>query len=214
MEAISREQAIGVIKNNLEKNQNGETQLVAIAGGSCSGKTTFAHMLAEDLATDGYTVTSLSADDYYKDYDDPTLPTYRGEPFYDHPDALHVAEMLRDLEHLTVKRKYVEIPVYSIPKSKRQPERILKKPSDIVVIEGLFVLDEMAKLKSIMERRCTRVFMDASFRTRLGRRKNRDIGHVGSSERIEEVFTNLAEYGYQKYCISQKGKADLLVSTQ
>jgi uridine kinase len=214
MNAISREEAISLIKANLEKNDKGQAQLVAIAGGSCSGKTTFASMLAEDLASENYTVTSLSADDYYKDFDDPTLPSFRGEPFYDHPDALHVSEMLRDLERLAINREYVEIPVYSIPKSKRQPERVLKKPSDIVIIEGLFVLDELAKIKTLLERRCTRVFMDAPFETRLGRRKNRDISHVGSAQRIEEVFTNLAEHGYQKYCLSQKEKADVLISTQ
>lgn len=214
MEAISREEAISRIKANLEKNDKSQTQLVAIAGGSCSGKTTFANMLAEDLAAYGYTVSSLSADDYYKDYDDPSLPSYRDEAFYDHPDALHVGEMVRDLERLAIKREYVEIPVYSIPKSKRQAERMLKKPSDIVIIEGLFVLNELERIKSIMERRCTRVYMDASFETRLGRRKNRDISHVGSEERIEDVFTNLAEYGYKKYVIAQKEKADLLISTQ
>ena len=60
-------------------NQMKETNpmLLAVAGGSCSGKSLLAQRLAEDLKKNSLDVSVLNFDDYYKDKNHLSFPLMR-----------------------------------------------------------------------------------------------------------------------------------------
>jgi len=142
--------------------------IIGIAGGTASGKSTVAGLVADEL---GYRCLHLVHDRYYRTlperfHDAPT--TYN----FDHPDALETSRMVADVERLRAGQGTF-VPNYDFKAHARTDEETWVEPTPILLIEGILVLAD-PQLRALMDHR---VFVDAAADIRLIRRIHRDRLH-------------------------------------
>lgn len=141
-------------------------KIVAITGGSGSGKSTVLHGLKDHF---GDRLSMLSLDDYYRPKE--VLPVdANGETNFDVPEAIDHPTLHTDILRLKAGEK-VSFETYTYNKSLMQSEVAVVEPREFLVVEGLFVLcyPEVAQLANV------KAYIDASPEVRLERRKHRDM---------------------------------------
>ena len=146
--------------------------LVGIAGGSGSGKTTFAHRVLQGISHSAAGI--LHQDSYYL----PRPPGHLempGGPNFDHPEAFDW-ELIRD--HLTMLKRgeRVPVPVYDYASNARHPTEVeWLGPCRAVLFEGIFALwdDHLRDLLDL------KIFLHVDADIRLIRRLHRDIQERG-----------------------------------
>ncbi|MDD4212719.1 MAG: nucleoside kinase [Bacilli bacterium] len=122
-------------------------RLIAIAGPSSSGKTTFSHRLRIELMTRGIKPLKISIDDYYLDRDDAPKDEF-GQPDLEHIDALDVDLFNRHLLDL-IQGEEVQLPVFDFKLGKRVlGPKISISHDQPIIIEGIHALNE--KLTSLV----------------------------------------------------------------
>ncbi|AKG73934.1 uridine kinase [Salinicoccus halodurans] len=145
--------------------------IIGIAGGSGSGKTSVTRKIMESL--NGHSVVLIEQDYYYKDQSDKTFEE-RLQTNYDHPFAfdndLLISHIMRLLD-----REPVEVPTYNYEIHTRSDETILVEPKDVIIIEGIFAL-ENEKLRDLMD---VKLYVDTDSDIRILRRMQRDIEKRG-----------------------------------
>lgn len=111
--------------------------IIGIAGGSGSGKSTIARLIAEKFGDD---VTVLRHDDYYKAQHDLTLEE-RAKQNYDCPEAFDTALMA---EHIRALRagQAIDCPIYDYMIHDRVTETRRIEPRPVLLIDGILVLAE------------------------------------------------------------------------
>ena len=155
--------------------------LIAIAGGTASGKSTVAAELVRALDDCG--VSILLQDSYYLDRGHLT-PEEQEAVNYDEPAALDFDLMRRQLGALA-RGETIAVPVYSYDTHTRAADTVALIPGDVVLFEGLFTLwDE--ELRALMD---LSIFLDAPADVRFIRRLQRDI-----RERGRTVEATIAQY--------------------
>ena len=142
--------------------------LIGIAGGSASGKTTIAQMLYEAFEKTN-SVTIIREDDYYKDQSHMEFEE-RVKTNYDHPLAFDHDLMEKQLRDL-MDNKTIEKPKYDFTVHNRSKETEIIEPREVIIIEGLFVLEE----KSIRDLLDIKIYVDTPYDVRFIRRMKRDI---------------------------------------
>lgn len=159
------------------------TFLVGIAGGSCSGKTTFARGLVAPLRDLG--VTSISFDSYYRPLGHLTKEQ-RDRVNFDHPDSLDDALFVDHLRQLRAGRS-VEQPVYDFSTHTRLPDPVPLHPNPVVLVDGILLLafPAVAALFDLS------LFIHAPADERLSRRIARDTTERGRTR--ESVLRQFAE---------------------
>ena len=111
-----------------------DRSLIAIAGGSCSGKTTIAHALAVVLPKPA---TLFSLDAYYRDF----AGVSHQHINVDVPEALDSDLAISQLRELMNGRS-VEQPVYDYASHARLSETTTTLPTPYIIVEGLFALGD------------------------------------------------------------------------
>ena len=145
--------------------------LVGIAGGSGSGKTTFARKVFQHLSD--AEVSILHQDHYYL----PSPPAHlvtEGRANYDHPDAFDWDLLFGHLKELKEGRA-VRVPVYDFTSSRRMSKTDNLGPCRAVVIEGIYALWE-PQIRDLMD---LKVFLNVEADIRFIRRLHRDIKERG-----------------------------------
>ena len=133
-----------MIKNNINN-----IRLIAIAGPSSSGKTTFSHRLRIELMTRGLHPVKISIDDYYLNRNQAPKDEY-GNPDLEHIEALDVDLFNKDLLAL-IEGKEVQLPVFDFKKGERLKGKKIKITSNQpIIIEGIHALNE--KLTALIPR--------------------------------------------------------------
>lgn len=123
------------------KNDINNIRLIAIAGPSSSGKTTFSNRLRIELMTRGIKPVKISIDDYYLNREDAPLDE-NGEADLEHINALDVDLFNRDLLAL-VRGEEVQLPRFDFKLGKRVPGKKVKIPQNTpIIIEGIHALNE------------------------------------------------------------------------
>lgn len=178
---------VGRLLNKLDK----KFIIIAVAGGSCSGKTSFAKRLSERYGT-----AILSMDDYYRGIS-------HGKNF-DVPSAIDLLLLRKHLRQLSSGRKIMK-PVYDFSKHTRKGYETFG-PARIVVLEGIFALH-----KSLAGCSDIRVFINAGSRVRLARRIKRDVAERGRT--IESVLKQwrVVAKMYRNHVLPTKKSADVIV---
>ena len=147
-----------------------EPIIIGIAGGTGSGKSTFTNKIKEAFADD---TTVIYYDNYYKAQDD--LPfEERKLQNYDHPDAFETDLLLEHLQKLK-NGESVECPIYDYTIHNRSKEVTVIKPSPVIIIEGILVLQD-ERLRNQMD---IKVYVDADADERILRRVIRDVEERG-----------------------------------
>ena len=153
-------------------------KIVAIAGGSASGKSTIVKIIEETFKDD---LIVIGHDNYYRAHDDIDFEE-RKLLNYDHPKAFDSDLFYEDLKKLLAGEE-IDMPTYDYKIHTRSKETVKVRAKKIILIEGILVLYE----KKIREITDTKVFVDADSDIRLKRRILRDTVERGRS--VESCLT-------------------------
>lgn len=178
--------------------------VIGIAGGSGSGKTTFARGIIDALGAG--TVLLFQHDAYYHDLarmPDPDPARIN----YDHPASLETDLCVAQLAAL-VRGEHVAQPVYDFSTHRRRSDTTPLAPHPVILVEGILVLAEPA-LREAMD---LRVFVDAEPDIRLLRRMERDITHRGRTvQSVRDQYYATVRPMYEQFVAPSKAHADLIV---
>lgn len=178
-------------------------KIVAVAGGSASGKSTIVKIIAETFKDD---LIVVGHDNYYRAHDDLDFEE-RKLLNYDHPKAFDTDLFCDDLERL-VAGEEIDMPVYDYTIHTRSKETIKVKAKKIILIEGILVLYDK-RIRGLID---TKVFVDADSDIRLKRRILRDTVERGRS--VESCLTQYIEQVkpmHEKYVEPSKKYADIII---
>lgn len=117
-------------------------RIVAIAGPSSSGKSTFIERLRVQLQVDGRRPIGLSLDDYYVDRDK-TVRDERGEHDFEALEALDLDLLQTHVERL-LRGERVKTARYDFLTGKSHPEggrELALRPGDVLLLEGIHGLN-------------------------------------------------------------------------
>ncbi len=178
--------------------------IVAIAGGTASGKTTVAEQLVERLGRDHACI--LSQDSYYRDL--AYLPEEeRKKVNFDHPGALDI-ELFKEQIHQLQEGRVIQKPVYDygIHARRNIVEEFYPKP--VIIVEGLFVL-----LPEFLHLYNYKVYLDVADDIRLARRILRDIQQRGRrAEDIVDQYLQTVRPMHEHHVHPTCAHADLVLS--
>ncbi|MEE2565276.1 uridine kinase [Hyphobacterium marinum] len=179
--------------------------LVAIAGGSASGKTTLAEAIRRLL--EPMEVRLIREDEYYRDHGyDPAFDPLRYN--FDDVTAHDHALMAKQLSSLK-KGKAVDAPLYDFATHSRKDETRRVQPADIIIVEGIHVLadPDLTPLYDLT------VYVDAPADVRLARRILRDVRERGRSvESVVIQYLRSVRPSHLKFTEPGKAIADIVVT--
>ncbi len=164
-----------------------KTVIVGIAGGSASGKSTFAEELREAL--EGLRVCMLHMDAYFKAPEERPVAEapVTGKSYRDdnHPDTVALERLKGDLAQAARCGKY-----------------------QVIILEGLLTLWE----RDICERLDLRLYVECRPDERIVRRLRRNMGWGLSFDEIADVYLDLVRYRHDEYVEPSKWQADFILN--
>ena len=179
--------------------------MIGIAGGSGSGKSTFTNRLKKEF---GDQVTVIYHDNYYRSNDGIPFEV-RQKVNYDHPDAFETDLLIAHLKALR-RGESVQCPVYNYAEHNRSQETVELRPSRIVIIEGILVL-ENPELRSLFD---IKIYVEADADERIIRRIIRDVKERGRHvEDISEQYLTTVKPMHYLYVEPTKALADIVINS-
>jgi uridine kinase len=177
--------------------------LVAIVGGSGSGKTWLAEKLCAALAPHA---TRVSQDDFYADQTHLSF-AQRATVNFDHPRALDWGLLERVVSELRAGRP-VLAPRYSFKTHCRLRRGQKLEPAQFIILDGLWLLRRRS-LRRLIE---FSLFLDCPARTRWRRRLVRDLATRGRTRAsICQQFWHMVEPMNERYVAPQASHANLVL---
>ncbi|MEZ7836533.1 MAG: hypothetical protein QMB09_01440 [Flavobacteriales bacterium] len=181
-------------------------KIVALTGGSGSGKSTILNGIRDHFGDD---ITILSLDDYYHPVTEIPVDD-KGETNFDLPEAIIYDNLIRDIYALQ-KGETVEIDTYTFNRDMMKSECVIKTPSLWLIVEGLFALHDM-RVREMID---IKVFISASVETRLKRRKYRDLTIRGYNNReVQYQWDNHVRPSDIEFIQPWKGKCDVVIDNE
>lgn len=179
--------------------------LIAVSGGSGSGKTTFVRELAEHLCH--YNPLLLSTDHYYHDLSHMPL-TERQAQNFDHPDALELP-LLKDHLSRLCSGEGIERPCYDFKHHTRvSGQSSFMEPSQLIILDGIFALC-FADLFSFFD---LKLYVDVDHDIRVIRRLKRDVEERGRSlESTARQYLESVRPMHHQFIEPSKVHADFLI---
>lgn len=166
-------------------------KIIAITGGSGSGKTTAAKMLQQLVGEENCKV--LSQDNYYKDQS--AHFTGDGSVNFDHPDAIDFSLIFQHLYQLK-KGNSVQIPIYDFVTHTRKKETTEFTPTKFIIVDGTLILSQ-EPLRELFD--CI-LFLDIPEDVRFTRRLKRDVEERGRTpEGVHTQFYTLVKPMHDLY---------------
>jgi uridine kinase len=178
--------------------------IIGIAGGTGSGKTTFVNQLIKDLPTEEICI--ISQDSYYKATDNVSYDE-RKKINFDHPSAIDFSLIVQQLKTLKSGKK-IEQPRYSFVTHNRTKDTLEKRPSKVVIVEGILIFNNKV-LRDLID---IKIFIDTTTDERLIRRIRRDIAERGRD--IDEVldrYQNTLKPMHEEFIAPTKKFADIII---
>ncbi len=179
--------------------------MIGIAGGSGSGKSTFTNRLKSEF---GDKVTVIYHDNYYKSNDGVPFEI-RQKSNYDSPEAFETDLLIAHLKSLR-RGETVQCPVYDYSQHNRTTETVELKPSKIIIVEGILVL-ENPELRSLFD---IKIYVEADADERIIRRIIRDVKERGRQvEDISTQYLTTVKPMHYLYVEPTKAKADIVINS-
>ena len=144
--------------------------IIGVAGGSGSGKSTFAQRIKEAFPDQ---VSLISCDNYYLPHDDLALEE-RANLNYDAPYALEFDLMVRHLEQLK-NGQSAQCPVYDFTRHTRSDAVTEIQPRPIILIDGILIFHD-PDLRACMD---LKIYVETDADERILRRARRDMRERG-----------------------------------
>ena len=182
-----------------------DTYIIGIAGGTGSGKSTFTNRLKKEL---GDSITVIYHDNYYKCQDDKTFAE-RTKVNYDHPDSLETDLLVEHIKELKAGNS-IECPVYDFSQHNRSDKTMVIKPSKIIMIEGILVLQDK-RLRNLMD---IKIYVEADADERILRRALRDTKERGRDlEGIIDQYLTTVKPMHYRYVDPTRALADIVINS-
>ncbi len=178
--------------------------LIGIAGGTGSGKTSFARKLLARLGPERCLL--IAQDAYYKDGS--TLdPAAQAALNYDHPDAFDTSLLVDDLRDLKAGRPVPHL-TYDHAAYTRHVLADPLPPRPVLLLEGILILAE-EPLRRIMD---IKLFIDTDADVRILRRLERDIVERGRTfESVSRQYLESVRPMHLEFVEPSKRYADLII---
>jgi len=179
--------------------------IIGIAGGSASGKTSVSNKLAKEFA-ENRSVIIIKLDDYYKDQSHLDF-SERVKTNYDHPLAFEMDLLNKHLDDLVAGKK-IEKPTYDFPNHNRSKITEIVEPADVIILEGLFVLED----EELRKRLDIKLFIDTAADVRFIRRLKRDVKERGRSlDSVCDQYMNTVRVMHDAFIEPSKRFADIII---
>ncbi len=178
--------------------------IIGIAGGSGSGKSTFAARIKEAFPTQ---VSLVSCDNYYLPHDDLPLEE-RAHLNYDAPEALEFDLMVKHLEQL--KNGQVALcPVYDFTQHTRSDKVTEIKPRPIILIDGILIFHDES-LRNCMD---LKIYVETDADERILRRARRDMQERGRDlDSVIDQYLSTVKPMHNTYVKPTKVFADIILN--
>ena len=157
--------------------------LIGIAGGTGSGKTSFAKAISSDFGKSE--VVIIEQDSYYCDISNLSFEK-RAAVNFDHPDSVDYTLMTQDLNEL-IRGDTVNIPIYDYSNHLRMQEVQTIEKHRIIILEGILALYDQ-EIRDMMD---IKIYVEAADDLRVIRRITRDIN------KRQRTLTSVIELYYK-----------------
>ncbi|MEW6180857.1 MAG: uridine kinase [Chloroflexota bacterium] len=178
--------------------------VIAIAGGSGSGKTTVATEILKRVGS--HRIAYLPHDAYYRDLKD-LPPAQRELVNFDHPNSLETTLMI---EHIRKLKNWeaIDLPVYDFTTHTRTNRTIRVEPQRVILVEGILIFAEPA-LRELFD---VKIFVDTDPDLRFIRRLERDIRERGrTTESVIRQYLNTVRPMHMDFVEPSKRYADVII---
>ena len=178
--------------------------IIAVAGGSASGKKTVVEKIVSNF--DPVDVTVIKHDDYYKDQTELPMDE-RLKVNYDHPFSLDNDLMFKHILKL-LKDQNVEKPTYDFEKHNRSNKTEIIKPTKIIILEGILIMED-ERIRDLCD---IKLFVEADDDLRFIRRLTRDIAERGRSmESVIKQYLSTVKPMHYAFIKPTKRYADVII---
>jgi uridine kinase len=179
--------------------------VIGVAGGSGSGKTTFARQLQANLGD--HFCGILPQDSYYRDMHE-YFDRDGGRVNFDHPEAIEYELLARHLKSLK-RGEDIDVPTYDLSTHRRQDETRLFKCSPVVIVDGTLLLTQ-SEVRSLIDIAC---FIDTGEELRFQRRLYRDVHERGRTpDGVRDQFYNHVKPMHDLFVAPSRKFANRLIS--
>ena len=178
--------------------------IIGVAGGSGSGKSTFAKRLKECFPND---VALVSCDNYYLAREDMPFEE-RQKQNYDAPEAFEFDLMIRQI--IDLKNGHdILCPVYDFAQHTRSDKVLNVQAKPIILIDGILIFSE-PKLRDMMD---MRIYVETDADERILRRARRDMCERGRDlDGIIEQYLTTVKPMHNLYVEPTKACADIIIN--
>jgi len=177
--------------------------VVGIAGGTGSGKTTFAESIQEKL---GEEVSLISQDSYYRELTHLSMAD-RAQTNFDHPDSIDF-ELLREQIVQLQNGQAIEKPIYNFSTYSREETTETVSPTRVILVEGILIFS-VPELRELLD---IKVFIDTDADIRLLRRIERDINERGRTfPGVQKQYLATVRPMHDVFVEPSKQYADIIV---
>lgn len=178
--------------------------VIAIAGGSGSGKTTVANVILKEVGADR--IAYLPHDAYYRDLTE-LPPAQRAQVNFDHPDSLESDLMVEHIKKLK-NWEAIDMPVYDFTRHARTERTIRIEPHRVIVVEGILILTD-PQLRQLFD---VKLFVDTDADLRFIRRLQRDITERGrTTESVIAQYISTVRPMHLEFVEQSKRYADVII---
>ena len=179
--------------------------IIGIAGGTASGKTTLVSTLCNHYGKDISAI--ISQDSYYKDLSNLNFKQ-RTIINYDHPNSIDIDLFHENLTELK-NGKVIEKPTYNFETHTRNPSFESIAPKRLIFVEGTLIF-HFRRLLNLM---LVKVFLFAPENIRYNRRIERDVSERGRTiDSVINQYKKTVLPMHQKYVEPTKKLADIHIS--
>ena len=178
--------------------------VIAIAGGTASGKTTVAKKVYE--ATKEGSVVLIKTDDYYAYNPEPDV-NVRAKKNYDHPNAIDFDLLVSHINDLK-DGKAIEKPDYDFTLHQRKDSLVRVEPAKVIILEGILALVD----ERIRELADIKLYVDTADDIRFIRRLKRDQRDRGRTvESVIEQYLTTVRPMHMQFVEPSKKYADIII---
>ena len=178
--------------------------VIAIAGGTASGKTTLSNRIVKHYKT--FNVKYLSLDSYYKDFSNLSF-SERSKINFDDPSSLDFDFFYQQINEY-LNGSIIKTPCYSYKSHKRLKKTLLVRQGDLLILDGILILLK----KSIRDFFDLSIFLDLDSSKRINRRMKRDVEERGRSQaEVQKRFIRMIKPMHDKFVEPSKKYADIIL---
>lgn len=178
--------------------------VIAIAGGTGSGKTTVANVILDRVGA--HYIAYLPHDAYYKDLKD-LPPAQRAHINFDHPNSLDTDLLIQHVQALK-DNQTIQLPIYDFKTHSRTEDTKTVNPQPIIIVEGILIFVE-SRLRDLFD---VKIYVDTDPDIRFIRRLQRDIAERGRTmESVIHQYLTTVRPMHQEFVEPSKRYSDVII---